>query len=294
MLNLINAKKQRAMLIKLAHQQKQIKKEENQKRQLKLEQREKIEEEKLQLYNKININFITKAVYNSVIPLNLYTCWHTSDLPPVMRENYNLLVKNNPEFNHYIYDENMCRTFLIENFDNNVIEAYDKLIPCAFKTDLWRYCILYINGGIYIDIKYQCTNNFKLIALTEEEHFIRDHDIKNVYNALIVCKPKNIIMFNTIMQLVKNVQTNFYGRSCLAPTGPGLLGFFFTKEEKQNLELYHSYTLIENKINEYYIVYNNTIILIFYKEYREEQSKNQKKKHYSILWNKKTIYNNIL
>lgn len=74
-------------------------------------------------------------------------------------------------------------------------------------------------------------------------------------------------------------------------TSPGLLANYFTKKEKNNLELYHSYTVINNKINEYYIVYSDKIILKFYERYREEQLKNQKLEHYSILWEKKQIYN---
>lgn len=61
-------------------------------------------------------------------------------------------------------------------------------------------------------------------------------------------------------------------------------------EEKQNLKLYHTYT-VSSKINEFYIVYNDNIILRFYYHYREEQSKKLKKDNYSILWGKKAIYN---
>jgi mannosyltransferase OCH1-like enzyme len=290
MLNWINKKNKKEIFIKLLNQQKQQKIIEEQKQQQK--QKEIFEEEeKQQIYNKININFVLKDVYNNIIPLNLYTCWHTNKLPPLMNENYKLIIKTNPEFNHYIYDENMCRTFLINNFDNSIIESYDKLIPCAFKADLWRYCILYINGGIYIDIKYQCTNNFKLIALTEKEYFVRDYNINNIYNALIVCKPGNEILLKAIRQIVENVKNNFYGNNPLDITSPGLLANYFTKKEKNNLELYHSYTVINNKINEYYIVYSDKIILKFYERYREEQLKNQKLEHYSILWEKKQIYN---
>lgn len=292
MLNFINKRNNREAYIKILNQQKKIF-EEKQKQLFEEKQKQQQIFEEEQKYNKININFILKDHYNSIIPLNLYTCWHTLDLPPLMSENYKLLLKNNPEFNHFIYDENMCRQFLIENFDNSVIESYDKLIPCAFKTDLWRYCVLYINGGIYIDIKYECTNGFKFIALTEEEYFVRDYNINNIYNALIVCKRGNQILLEAIKQIVENVKNNFYGNDPLDITGPGLLSNYFTETEKNNLELYHSYT-VTNKINEYYIVYNNNIILRFYNNYREEQLKNQKLEHYSILWQKKQIYIYIL
>ena len=39
---------------------------------------------KLKLYKQLNVNFNIKDNYNSIIPLNFYTCWHTKDLPPLM------------------------------------------------------------------------------------------------------------------------------------------------------------------------------------------------------------------
>lgn len=290
MLNFIDKRNKREALIKIINQQRQQKIHENQQKQQQIleenKKQQKIFEEE-QKYNKMNINYILKDNYNSIIPLNLYTCWHTLDLPPLMSENYNLIIKNNPEFNHFLYDENMCRQFLIDNFDTDVIESYDSLIPCAYKADLWRYCILYKNGGIYLDIKYSCINNFKLISLTEKKHWVLDADKNGVYNALIVSKPGNEILLKAINKIVENVKNKFYGSSSLEPTGPLLLSLFFTQNEKNNFELYH---YIIN--NEYYIVYNDMIILKFYNNYREEQFKNQKNKHYSNLWHNKNIFIN--
>ena len=246
---------------------------------------------KLNEYNKININFELKEKYNSTIPLNLYTNWHTKDLPPLMRSNYENLKKNNPEFNHYLFDENDCKDFIKEHFENYVLDAYNKLLPCAYKADLWRYCVLYINGGIYLDIKFSCTNNFKLIALTEKEYFVRDIPEKYIYNALIVTLPKNQILLKAIYQIVKNTQHNYYGDNELMPTGPGLLGKYISLEDVNNLDIYHNFTVIDNIMSEIYLVYKDKIILRTYKEYREEQQKTQKNIRYGDLWRMKNIYN---
>ena len=245
-------------------------------------------------YNKLNTSFELKENYNSIIPLNLYTCWHTKELPPLMRKNYNLLVENNPEFTHYLYDENDCREFIKNNFPIDVYNSYNKLIPCAYKADLWRYCVLYINGGIYIDIKYNSTNGFKFIALTEKEHFVRDRPESCIYNALIVTLPKNEILLKCINQIVENVKNRYYGENPLYITGPALLGRFFENEEIKNFNLYFNNSFIENKLNEYYIVYNGRIILKFFNEYRDEQSKYQKNKHYHTLWSEKNVYRNLV
>jgi mannosyltransferase OCH1-like enzyme len=244
-------------------------------------------------YNELNSPFLVKNTYNQVIPLNMYTCWHTKELPLLMQKNYDALIKQNPEFKHFLYDENECRDFIRDNFDEIVVMAYDTLIPYAYKADLWRYCILYKKGGIYLDIKYKCVNGFKLIYLTEKEYFVRDRPDNCVYNALIVTMPKNQKMLECINQIVENVKNKYYGINALFPTGPGVLGLFFSKEERNTLELYFQETIVEGKINDSYIVYQGKMILNYYSKYREEQKLFQKNKRYNDLWSEKNIYNNI-
>jgi mannosyltransferase OCH1-like enzyme len=241
-------------------------------------------------YMRLNIPFSLKSTYKSIIPLHLYTCWHTKDLPPLMRQNYEKLIHDNPEFNVYLYDEADCREFIANHFSTNVLNAYNSLKPCSFKSDLWRFCVLYVNGGVYLDIKYQCVNNFKFIALTEKEYFVRDRPEGYTYTALIITLPKNKILLKCINQIVDNVNNKFYGNSCLDPTGPGLLGSFFTNNEISAFEMYFESSVIEHKLNEYYIVYKNSIVLSSFAGYREEQSKYQKLAHYSQLWGEKNIY----
>ena len=240
-------------------------------------------------YMKINIPFDFKDTYASIIPLNVYTCWHTKDLPPLMKANYEKLIHDNPEFNVYLYDEDDCREFIKNHFPPDLLNTYNTLIPCSYKSDLWRFCMLYINGGIYLDIKYQCVNNFKFIALTEKEYFVKDLK-KDVYTALIITLPKNEILLKCINQIVENVKIRFYGNTSLEPTGPALLGRYFTQDEVNNLELYHGESVITNILNEHYIVYNNSIILSNYRDYRGEQSQFQKNKYYTLLWEDKNIY----
>ena len=243
----------------------------------------------INLYIEINVNFDIKENYTSIIPLNFYTCWHTKDLPPLMKQNYDQLVLQNPELNFHLYDEDDCRQIIQDNFDLDVLKAYNSLNPCSYKSDLWRFCVLYINGGIYMDIKYKCVNNFKLVALTEKEYFVRDRPINNTYTALIVVKPQNPIMLKCINQIVSNVRNKYYGKSALEPTGPGLLGTCFSKEDFESMEIYFTDTTTDHFKKEY-MVFKNSIILTYYDEYRNEQKKHQKNKYYSELWNERKIY----
>jgi len=248
----------------------------------------------LQKMNAINRSFLFKLNYQPILPLKTFTCWHTKDLPQVMKFNYERMKQMHPRFEHYLFDEKECHDFIRDNFDNDVLTAYNRLIPSSYKSDLWRYCVLYIQGGIYFDIKFQCVNGFRFIALTEKEYFVRDLDKSGggTLTGLIAVKPGNEIMYKCIRQIVGNVQNNFYGENCLEPTGPNLLGKYFKKEDKMKMELYFANIKIQNTIDkrvtidEWIVVFNNVIILRQYNGYRGEQTK----KHYSLLWNERNIY----
>jgi len=227
--------------------------------------------------------------FNSIIPKNIFQTWYTKNLPPKMKESVELLKKQNPEFNHFLFDDDDCREFIQENFDVDVLKAFDSLIPGAYKADLWRYCVLYVYGGIYLDIKFHCVNNFKLITLTEEEHFARDYLISGVYNAVMISLPKNEILLKSINQIVINVKNKYYGPTCLHPTGPALLGTFFTQNEKNAFKLFHIEKLNAKGVSKY-VYCNTTLILENYTEYFNEQKKHKKVDHYGELWNAKNIY----
>ena len=244
------------------------------------------------LYNeykkKIKIPYPLKENYNPVIPLNIYQTWHTKKLTPKMFETTNLIKNLNPRFNYQLFDDNDCREFIKNNFEPDVLHAFDSLIPGAYKADLWRYCILYKNGGIYLDIKYRPLNNFRFITMTESEHWVLDADNFGIYNALMVCKPRNEILLKAINKIIENVKNKYYGTHCLEPTGPMLLSSFFSTNEKLKFDMKHSWVLsFENR----FIHFNNYIILKSYPGYLKEHSNNKKVEYYGTLWKTRKIYN---
>ena len=255
--------------------------------------------------NEIN-NYHYDVEENSVveykIPLVCYTTWHTKNLPPQMKNNYTELCENNPEIQFLLFDEKECNIFIENNFSEQVLYAYNSLYPSSYKSDLWRYCILFINGGIYLDIKYNTVNNFKLKHLCLCEHFCFDHIGKKttpiwnknefgVYTSLIVTKKNNPILKLCIDNIVKNVNTFSYGKNALYPTGPGLLGqCLINIKYNNNMEFINDIDLFHHHDSNA-IIYNNTAILDIYKSYREEQKEYQNNLHYSELWQQRCIYN---
>ena len=102
-------------------------------------------------------------LHDSVIPLNIFQTWHTKLLPKYMYDTVLTIKRMNPRFTHYLFDDSDCERFIATHFKADVLNAFRSLIPGAYKADLWRYCVLFINGGIYLDIKYKPINNFRFI-----------------------------------------------------------------------------------------------------------------------------------
>jgi hypothetical protein len=103
----------------------------------------------------------------------------------------------------------------------------------------------------------------------------------------MIQRPKNPLMMDCIMQIVKNVKNEEYGFGCLYPTGPGLLGLMYeekkTKYRLPEIDMYH-------ESQRETILYKNRVVLEHYTEYRKEQLIHQTELHYSALWGKNSIY----
>ena len=147
-----------------------------------------------------------------------------------------------------------------------------------------------------MDIKLSCVNGFKLIELTENEHFVLDragiiecfNTPKPIYNALMVCNKNNPFLLLAINKIVENVKNKYYGFSCLYPTGPGMFSeLLLNKNLNVNIDLFH------HEDNKYLVYKNRFVISIMYHEYHNEQSKlykSIKTQRYPALWAEKNIY----
>jgi mannosyltransferase OCH1-like enzyme len=241
----------------------------------------------LELNRSLIISYPIKLNYNIIIPTNIFQTWHTKKLPPLMTQTIFEIKRLNPKFNHYLFDDNDCREFIKTHFKPDVLDAYDKLIPGAYKADLWRYCVLFIKGGIYLDIKYSPLNGFKFINLTEKEHLVSDTNNLDIYNALMVCLPGNKLLINAIDMIVENVKNKFYGDNFLEPTGPKLLSKLISTSN-EIVDLKHK--VLNNDPNYRLIYFNDIPILKSYNGHINERDNYSKKKHYSHLWTERNIY----
>lgn len=133
-----------------------------------------------------------------------------------------------PDQEHTIYNKESLRQFIADNYDLDVLWAYDSLRPYSYKADLGRFCLLNKLGGWYFDIAVRAVNP---VSIGSRVEFLAFRDIQRFSYTSWACattvlysKPDNTALVTAIEMIVKNCHEQYYGITPLCPTGPTLLG----------------------------------------------------------------------
>ena len=190
----------------------------------------------------------------SLIPKKIYQSWKTKKLEGKMQDVVNRTISMNPDYEYELWDDKDCYDFLLDNFGQNYANAFNVLIPGAFKCDFWRYAVLYVNGGVYMDIDMSCEYPFRDI-LKPTDRFVSivdKFDLHPVYKkcdifqSFLACEPRHPIMRTSLEISYYNIAMRRYDLlSTLSITGPIVVAVAF------NLYMNKPNTFDEIKVGEY-------------------------------------------
>lgn len=135
----------------------------------------------------------------------------------------------NPEYEYVFFDDTDCRKFIKAHFPQKILDAYDILVPGAFKSDLFRYCYLYKNGGCYFDCKLRPIVPLRDIIKSKEKMILcKDPTFARYYNAVMMSVSSHPILSKVIETCANIILNRVYTGSRRAPdalaiTGPSIL-----------------------------------------------------------------------
>lgn len=267
-----------------------------------------LESVKLLPIEKTELNDIKKAKMNNIRRKHFlsYVTINRNYIPKILHENIESF-KNDDTFGKFeFFDNNDCAKFIENYFPKNILKAYMKLKPEAFRCDLWRLCVLYQFGGLYTDISLSRESD---LSFFEEYDFVLCEDLKkpDIFNAVMYFKkPKHEFLHFCIENISNDILNERYGSSFLDITGPAALGRLFSKFYKhtprhgknkigtQNflyLRMKRRFNILGNK--NLSIVLHDTILLKRHPKYdkiRNYFTGLQKTNKYFDLWNQKQVY----
>ena len=108
----------------------------------------------------------------NLIPKVIYRTWRKDILPKEFQVVWDNTEINNPEYKQVLYSDKMMIEFMTDNFkskssllNGKILTTFNKINPKygAARADIFRLCILYLYGGIYVDIKSEVLNLSNLI-----------------------------------------------------------------------------------------------------------------------------------
>jgi len=115
------------------------------------------------------------------IPKIIHQTYH--DKSKIPQKVYNNIKTYGSDYTHHIYDDKEAVEFLQKYFTDRVVDKFNSLKNGAHKADLLRYCLLYIYGGVYLDIK---TELIKPLSLVIKNKY-KDENI-DIYSVLSIIK----------------------------------------------------------------------------------------------------------
>ena len=116
----------------------------------------------------------------------------------------NTTLKNLPNNIIYEFYDDHRRDKYMKTQSKKIYKLFSKLKYQAHKTDLFRYCILYEQGGIYLDADSVIVKKIDTKIFDKDCMFVYDSNCKNIFNGFIYTKKNNLIIKKVIDYMIKD------------------------------------------------------------------------------------------
>ena len=145
-----------------------------------------------------------------MIPKIIWQTYKTKLPPPDSLDCIKTWKDKNPGFLYNYYDDEMCESFISENFSEEFVNMYKSLPYGVMKSDAWRIAIIYVYGGVYADLDTNCIvpadewlKDYSFVAAVETPPGI-------IGNFTFAATPKHPALLCCINQLLENYNSPNY------------------------------------------------------------------------------------
>jgi mannosyltransferase OCH1-like enzyme len=177
----------------------------------------------------VNKKQIKDIKVNGKDGVTLFQIWIQNDY--VSYDMYNAIqswIQKNPNLNYTLLTNEKILKLIKDDIEFPLLyDAYNKIKPFAYKSDLIRYFIMYKYGGVYSDIDTICINSIESFYNNYDFVISTDIDNSSLCNAFICSKKGNTFFKVLLHAVINNIINNISGKSDLYITGSGILSETF-------------------------------------------------------------------
>ena len=135
-------------------------------------------------------------------PRAIYQTTDIANLPAKLTLNFEKYAKG---WDRIIFNDSMAIAFLNEHFQPQVTSLFRALKVGAHKADLFRYAVLYILGGVYLDIKTELLAPLDWLFQDKTSIFLVISHISQgvIYNGIIAAPSQQPIFLDMLHYMVE-------------------------------------------------------------------------------------------
>ena len=177
-----------------------------------------------------------------MIPKIIHQTYKNHNLPPIYKDCQETIISLHDDFEYKFYTDDDMFNYIKNNFE----EYYQKFIELPrmiMKIDMFRYFLMYKEGGIYSDLDYKFLKKFDFL----NEHIIlpisrenESNEMTCVGNCIFASEPNNPFWKTVIDTLFtyNRYTKNINDLAVISSTGPVFLTDMYIKyTNKENIKL---------------------------------------------------------
>lgn len=153
------------------------------------------------LYRK---NYLLNNNEDIKIPKKIHQIWLGGDIPPEYLKLGETWKEKHPDWEYKLWTDEDVKTYSMINR-----KQFDLARNPGMKSDIFRYEILYKEGGLYVDTDFECLKNFEKLSNLEFYTGVAYNKEVELYIGLIASTPNNKIIESCIQNMSNVDDTNW-------------------------------------------------------------------------------------
>jgi Glycosyltransferase sugar-binding region containing DXD motif len=94
--------------------------------------------------------------------------WHAERPPERIRRGLDSFPERNPDRPHLVFHEADAEAFIAANLSPREVAAFRACAVPAMQSDFFRYCAIFVLGGIYVDADFRCVADLRPLIEAQE------------------------------------------------------------------------------------------------------------------------------
>jgi len=246
------------------------------------------------------------------VPPLLHRIWECADIPERYEKDIMSWIDKADGMFVVLWTRKVRETFINKTLGPGHLDLYSRLLPGAYRADLFRYIIMYYFGGVYSDVDAQLHLSLRSVGhLLNGITLAVDIDAKRLLNgAILMSAQKQAIFLCAMGEVFDHSEHRLYFDSDLDISGPGILGECLRHilgkddmiyDQKTAIEISSlGFHLLKSKFSDdgrHVVTLNDTHVFISLQPGGEAYDRTVRGEcdpgeHYSVMYREKRVYNN--